>query len=389
MILKKTGIKVKPFDLDMALKPAVVGDHIELDPLLEDSDEEKKGKPKNRRRFYLKNTIKGHEGAVYCGLFSHSGNIIATGSFDNTVRLFSLFNRQEICCFHSHVMMVSSLAWGSSDNELLSGAYDHTVNRYDLEKSQVVCNYEVSSLVQCVHYHPTDDNIFFVGTTNKEVVQFDKRQQQPVSTIHNDAMINTMHIFAEGMIMTGDSSGKLKMWSIGSGTLLEENDNGSSSHISHIHVTANNFDGEGSYLGVNSFDNVIRIYEVEPTVVEPNAQAIDASKSSLRLINTLTGHNNKNWPIKSSFFLGKNYGRGERLTGTSIEDIATKQEEKEQGKEMSVHESFLLATGSAEPNAYIFDASPEGKGAIIQTLEGHSGRVYGADFHPTKPIVAT
>ena len=56
----------------------------------------------------------------------------------------------------------------------------------------------------------------------------------------------------------------------------------------------------------------------------------------------------------------------------------------------SMHNSLLVATGSADSCAYLFDISgPAGSGELLQRLSGHSDRVYATDFHPSEPILAT
>jgi len=40
------------------------------------------------RQFFLKNDLKGHQGAVYSVQYSPNGKFLATGSFDKTVRIW-------------------------------------------------------------------------------------------------------------------------------------------------------------------------------------------------------------------------------------------------------------------------------------------------------------
>lgn len=53
-------------------------------------------------------------------------------------------------------------------------------------------------------------------------------------------------------------------------------------------------------------------------------------------------------------------------------------------------QSVLLATGSADHCAYVFDVGgPSGSARLLQRLEGHRDRVYSALFHPHDPVLAT
>jgi COMPASS component SWD3 len=54
-----------------------------------------------------------------------------------------------------------------------------------------------------------------------------------------------------------------------------------------------------------------------------------------------------------------------------------------------ISNSFLLATGSADNSAYLFDIGYSTKGSLLQKLEGHKDRVYGVHWHPEDPILAS
>jgi WD40 repeat protein len=52
--------------------------------------------------------------------------------------------------------------------------------------------------------------------------------------------------------------------------------------------------------------------------------------------------------------------------------------------------SVLLATGSTDAHAYIYDVGgPRGTARLLQRLDGHRDRVYAAQFHPRDPVLAT
>jgi WD40 repeat protein len=67
---------------------------------------------------------------------------------------------------------------------------------------------------------------------------------------------------------------------------------------------------------------------------------------------------------------------------------------------MSIYERMLVVTGSADYTTYVFDISDTQNGFnnptsndtlnnFTQKLTHHSDIVYGVDFHPTEPILAT
>ncbi len=47
-------------------------------------------------------------------------------------------------------------------------------------------------------------------------------------------------------------------------------------------------------MAVNSFDNFLRVYD----------RGMDPPESNLKLLHTLKGPKNKNWPIRSAFYRG-------------------------------------------------------------------------------------
>ena len=55
----------------------------------------------------------------------------------------------------------------------------------------------------------------------------------------------------------------------------------------------------------------------------------------------------------------------------------------------SVEELLLLATGSADSRVYLFNLTAERGHELMQCLEGHQGRVYATDFHPSEALLAT
>lgn len=149
-------------------------------------------------------------------------------------------------------------------------------------------------------------------------------------------------------------------------------------------------------MAVNSYDNVLRIYEHVTSGLNNNAD------SKCKLMHALKGYKvflslikNKNWPIRSSFYYNRDGANFLNLRGSS-EDIYKAINDILPGEELSTniaHRSdtrALLATGSADPFVYIYSIShSEGKSDLVQRLEGHTDRVYSVCFHPKEPTLAS
>ena len=145
-------------------------------------------------------------------------------------------------------------------------------------------------------------------------------------------MVNSIHVSKDGQtVLTADATGFLKTWDIRTGLCVHEFLNEPTkkpiSHIAVCPVEGEEEDpGESKMMAVNSYDNIMRVYNRE---IGP----------SYSLQMALKGYINKNWPIKSSF-----YSRKEE----SVDRFGTVAREG----------LVLLATGSADPHVYIYDVSP-------------------------------
>jgi COMPASS component SWD3 len=271
--------------------------------------------------------------------------------------------------------------------------HDHTIKIWNITKGILQNSFITHGFVQAVMFNPQDNNIFFVGNTHKKLILFDRRASNKNGIIfENDSMINSIYVYRDGnYVLTGDGFGFLKLWDIrinnNNKITLDTtksfifsqslNPEGEEKYkpISHITISKGyRNDEEGRYLGVNCYDNVLRIFDRSSIICQPQ------TNSRLVLLHSLTGYKNKNWPIKSSFYMGKNFKLGNKFIGEI--------DSEDQLRNETIENSFLIATGSADSFAYIFDIG-HFNGNIIQKLEGHKDRVYSVDFHSQEATLVT
>ena len=215
---------------------------------------------KDNRTFGHAFDLKGHVGAVYCVDFSPCGKMIASGSFDKTVKVWDTQVQREVLTFDKHRSNVSDVCWSFDSREILSSSFDQSVKILDVNTNKQVSSHPVSGFVQSARYHPCDPTIFFLGTTRNFLMMFDRRTpESSVSTIENDCMVNTLYVYRDGSyVLTGDARGVLKTWDMRMRKCFSECvSNDSLRPISYISVprTCKDSDEEEQFLGVNTYDN--------------------------------------------------------------------------------------------------------------------------------------
>jgi len=340
---------------------------------------------KNNYHFSVKHKLKGHAGAVYVVDFSPTGDLLASGSFDKSICIWDPYTGKKLKQMIKHTMNVTDLCWSQDSLKLVSGSFDQTCKLWDIENGKMINSFDYQGFVQCVKYNPKDDNIFFCGTTKKLIVMKDIRKPTESFIIENNSMINTLYVYNDGTyVLTGDSLGYIKTWDVRTGkcvnTILNEQ---KGQPVSHITVSKRFLDDEEPrYLSVNSYDNIIRVYD----------RGFSPPSKQCKTVLSLKGYKNRNWPIRSSF----NYYSIEKsgilgMTSTTDENMRPQRTEQPDFKDDKLNMSMLLATGSSDSYAYIYSLKLNQEGFVspMQRLEGHTGIVYSTSFHPTSPILAT
>jgi WD40 repeat protein len=101
-----------------------------------------------------KATFKGHTNNVFAVAFSRDGTLLASGSTDQTVKVWDVKNVKELMTLKGHTFSVRSVAFSPDGKYLATGGHDGVVIIWDLATKKPVAELSVRDFVQTVVFSP-------------------------------------------------------------------------------------------------------------------------------------------------------------------------------------------------------------------------------------------
>lgn len=208
----------------------------------------------------LKTTLTGHSAYVISMAISPDGKILASGCFDNTIKLWNLNAGTPIGTLTGHTGYVESLAI-SSDGKILAsgGGYDdHSVNLWDLERGVLITTLEGhSASVRSVTFSP-DNQVLVTGSEDKTIKVWDVKTKKVVYSLTTKSWVQAVAISPDSKILaSGNRDTLINLWKLENGQFI------SSLKWHSGPITALEFSLNGRYLASSSWDNTVKIWEVE------------------------------------------------------------------------------------------------------------------------------
>ncbi|CAI7611957.1 unnamed protein product [Penicillium viridicatum] len=272
----------------------------------------------------LQQTLEGHSTSVRCVSFSPDGRIIASGSFDATIKLWNPTTGSLQHTLEGHLRCVRSVSFSPDNRVIASGSEDTTVRLWDRATGnlQQILEGHLDS-VQCIAFSP-DGRFLASGSDDQTIKLWDTLTGAPHRSLQGHLDSVTSVVFSPDCLLlaSGSDDATIRIWDAVTGTLLHQPLEGHSAAVNSVA-----FSPDCRLLATGSDDATTRIWDTTMGT----------------LLQTLEGHSG------------------------CVDSVVFSPD------------GLRLASGSEDATVRLWDIAT---GILRQTLEGHSDWVTGVVFSP-------
>ncbi len=206
--------------------------------------------------------LTGHTDGVWSVAFSPDSSQLASGSEDETIRLWDVVTGSEISRLTGHKDGVRSVAFSPDGSQLTSGSYDKTIRLWD-----VVTGVEMHRLtghthsVYSVAFSP-DGSLLASGSGDETIILWDVDTGVEMHRLTGHTRIVYSVAFSpNGSLLASASSDEtIILWDVDTGVEIRR----LTGHRDEVRSVA--FSPDGSWLASASLDKTIRLWNVDAGV---------------------------------------------------------------------------------------------------------------------------
>ncbi|KAJ8463984.1 hypothetical protein ONZ45_g17394 [Pleurotus djamor] len=144
--------------------------------------------------------LKGHTDSIRS--MATNGNIVASGSYDNTVRVWDVVSGECLWTLEGHTAKVYSIVMDPSANRVYSGSMDGTLRAWSLEDG--TCKAVLKDHPSLVALLKISPSFLFSGGPDCQVIVWDLKTLEPVRKIDHKFTITAIYGDEEKLVSGSD-----------------------------------------------------------------------------------------------------------------------------------------------------------------------------------------
>jgi WD40 repeat protein len=213
-------------------------------------------------------TLEGHRGSVCALAISPDGQLLASGSFDRSIKIWNLETGSLEETLNLHTNPVLTLAFSPVEHQLASGSIDDVIKIWDFVTGTVYCTgleHYGSTVSLSVAYHPQGKAIASGGDDRR--LQIWSMEGDCHYSIPHPRGINTVAFSPGGeYIASGSSDNQIYLWHVETGEPITQ----LTGHKGDINALS--FSQDGQYLATGSSDLTVKLWNLSQLSSNPLPQ---------------------------------------------------------------------------------------------------------------------
>jgi WD40 repeat protein len=309
--------------------------------------------------------LEGHTSTVRSVVFSPEGTRIASGSDDNTMRIWDTQTGGELALLNGHTDTVSSVVFSPDGNRIASSSFDETLRIWDTQTGEQLALLEGhTSAVRSIAFSP-DGTCIASGAHDNTVRIWDTQSGRQLARLdgHTDAVRSAVFSPDGTRIASGSHDNTVRIWDTQTGRQLTRLDG----HTSYVYSVV--FSPDGTRIASGSDDSTVRIWDKQKggqlALLKGHTSAVVSAVFSPHGTRIASGSDDNTvriWDTQTSGQLALLDGHTSYVYSVMFSPDGTR-----------------IASGSDDKTVRIWDTQI---GRELAPLQGHAELVYSVVFSP-------